>query len=292
MTEKLIPYSEIFYSIQGEGPNTGVPTVWLRFFLCNLQCDGFGQDDPTNPDTYELPYKNIDVSRIKMIEDLPVFSKGCDSSYSWSAKFKHLQHRETASTIAEKLIALNPVNEWSEVVHVCFTGGEPLLKANQANVIAVLDELLKRIPEDQYLHITFETNGTQHLTEDMKAALEHQRLVVTFSVSPKLFSVSGEKAKDAIVPDAIFAYGFYAYNLYFKFVLSDKDSAWDELETVLETFREVFPVRRDWVWIMPVGADEEGQMKVKAKVADRALARGYRVSSRVHVDIWGNTIGK
>ncbi len=30
---------EIFYSIQGEGVNIGVPTVFLRLALCNLKCD-------------------------------------------------------------------------------------------------------------------------------------------------------------------------------------------------------------------------------------------------------------
>ncbi len=44
--EKKFYYSEIFYSIQGEGHYTGVPTAWIRFFLCNLQCNGFGQLDP------------------------------------------------------------------------------------------------------------------------------------------------------------------------------------------------------------------------------------------------------
>ena len=56
--EKKFYYSEIFHSIQGEGHYTGVPTAWIRFFLCNLQCNGFGQIDPTNPDTYDLLEKN------------------------------------------------------------------------------------------------------------------------------------------------------------------------------------------------------------------------------------------
>ena len=50
MADKQYLYSEIFDSIQGEGQYTGVPTAWLRFFLCNLQCDGFGQDQPTKPE--------------------------------------------------------------------------------------------------------------------------------------------------------------------------------------------------------------------------------------------------
>jgi len=47
--EKKYYYSEIFHSIQGEGHYTGVPTAWIRFFLCNLQCNGFGQINPTDP---------------------------------------------------------------------------------------------------------------------------------------------------------------------------------------------------------------------------------------------------
>ena len=88
--EKKYYYSEIFHSIQGEGHYTGVPTAWIRFFLCNLQCNGFGQIDPTNPDTYDLPFEKFDTSTVKRVEDLPVWDKGCDSSYTWSKKFKHL----------------------------------------------------------------------------------------------------------------------------------------------------------------------------------------------------------
>ena len=92
--EKKFYYSEIFYSIQGEGHYTGVPTAWIRFFLCNLQCNGFGQIDPTNPETYDLPFENFDVSSVKKVEDLPVWDKGCDSSYTWAKKFKQLMGQE------------------------------------------------------------------------------------------------------------------------------------------------------------------------------------------------------
>jgi 7-carboxy-7-deazaguanine synthase len=80
MTDKKYTYSEIFHSIQGEGHYTGVPTAWIRFFLCNLQCDGFGQKFPTKPDTYELPYADFDAHSVDRVEDLPVWEKGCDSS--------------------------------------------------------------------------------------------------------------------------------------------------------------------------------------------------------------------
>ena len=72
--EKKFYYSEIFHSIQGEGHYTGVPTAWIRFFLCNLQCNGFGQIDPTNPDTYELPFENFDVSSVDKVEDCLLYT--------------------------------------------------------------------------------------------------------------------------------------------------------------------------------------------------------------------------
>ena len=77
-------YSEIFHSIQGEGFYTGYPTMWLRLWACNLQCSGFGQKEPTKPETYKLPYKDLDPSKFNRLEDFPVFKYGCDSSYSWS----------------------------------------------------------------------------------------------------------------------------------------------------------------------------------------------------------------
>ena len=102
--EKKFYYSEIFHSIQGEGHYTGVPTAWIRFFLCNLQCNGFGQKDPTNPETYELPFETFDVSSVKKVADLPVWDKGCASSYTWAKKFKGLMGQETPTVLANKLI--------------------------------------------------------------------------------------------------------------------------------------------------------------------------------------------
>ena len=69
----------MFWSFQGEAELAGTPTVWLRFFGCNLECNGFGQTHPTKPDTWELPYKDYDLIAVDRVEDLPVWDKGCDS---------------------------------------------------------------------------------------------------------------------------------------------------------------------------------------------------------------------
>ena len=88
-----IKYSETFYSPQGEGKYVGVPSLWIRFFLCNLQCDGFGQTDPTDPSSYDLPYEKIDVTEITDVMDLPVFEKGCDSRADVKGRNEFADHR-------------------------------------------------------------------------------------------------------------------------------------------------------------------------------------------------------
>ena len=172
-TEKKYYYSEIFHSIQGEGHYTGVPTAWIRFFLCNLQCNGFGQKDPTNPDTYELPFQDFDVSSVKRVEDLPVWDKGCDSSYTWAKKFKGLMGHETPTILANKIVDimknetnpdglfLHPLTKQRQ--HLCFTGGEPLMATGQQAIVGIYKELEKQnnLPGS----MTFETNGTQKIRE-------------------------------------------------------------------------------------------------------------------------------
>ena len=145
---KTFKYSETFFSAQGEGQFTGRPSLWIRFYLCNLQCDGFGQDDPTNPDSWELPYNDLDLKDITTVEELPVFSKGCDSSYTWSKKYRHLMKDKTASDIVDELEALLPhglfVNpDTKQDVHMVFTGGEQMMKHNQEAMCAILEEFSK-----------------------------------------------------------------------------------------------------------------------------------------------------
>ena len=46
------------------------------------------------------------------------------------------------------------------------------------------------------------------------------------------------------------------------------------------------------VWIMGVGGTFEGLVQTEATIADEAIRRGYYYTSRVHVHIYGNAIGK
>jgi hypothetical protein len=44
--------------------------------------------------------------------------------------------------------------------------------------------------------------------------------------------------------------------------------------------------------VMGVGGTLEGLKITEADIADQTLERGYRYTSRVHVHIYGNQIGK
>ena len=295
--ERKYYYSEIFYSIQGEGHYTGVPTAWIRFFLCNLQCNGFGQIDPTNPDTYDLPFLDYDVSKIKRVEDLPVWEKGCDSSYTWAKKYKHLMGQETPQVLANKIVDVlknedNPEGKFLHPVskqhqHLCITGGEPLMPTGQEATIGIYRELQKQ--DNLPSSMTFETNGTQMLRPNFIDWVKEIDTEIFFSCSPKLFTVSGEESKKAIKPEVVAECRKLSSKGQLKFVVGDKDREWNEMEEALEKFRSAGV---DWpVWIMPVGAREEEQSATAGEVAQKAFRRGYNVAARVHVYLFGNAIG-
>lgn len=309
---KEYTYSEIFHSIQGEGHYTGVPTAWIRFFLCNLQCDGFGQKFPTDPDSWELPYKDFDPMSVNRVEDLPVWEKGCDSSYTWSKKFRHLMAKETGAEIAQKIVNIMKT-EWNpegwfrhplsmQHNHLCITGGEPLMRHAQMAFLDIYETLRNMpggpIPETRYnaasnvpASITWETNGTQALTDDFKEYIRSQTFApeVFFSVSPKLWTVAGEKREKAIQPDIVKSYWDVSKTGQLKFVVGPDPEQWEELDEVVDLFRQAGV---KWpVWIMPTGARLEEQEETAGDVARMAFERGFNVSGRMHVYLFGNAIG-
>lgn len=297
-------YTELFRSFQGEGHHTGKNTLWLRWFLCNLQCNGFGQKDPTNPETYELPYETIDITDVTNLNELPVFEYGCDSSYSWAKKYRHLAYNDTAQDIADRLekelqSPTNPEGKFKhpksgEETHMCFTGGEPMMRHAQRGIEAIMRELFVRNNMPNF--VTIETNGTQKLSREFRTFLEwfgehcNEPCEWFWSFSPKLFNTSGEEARKAIKPEVIADYQEYSPNGQLKFVVNGTKDTWDELESVVAEFREAgihFPV-----WIMPVGATKEQQETEQVKeIVAESLARGYNVSGRLHAHMLGNELG-
>ena len=155
--------------------------------------------------------------------------------------------------------------------------------------------------EDKPSCITWETNGTQALLPQFKEMLHNRgiwTIPVFFSVSPKLWTVAGEKREKAIKPDIVKEYYDIAYQVnqntghatgQLKFVMGPHKEQWEEMEEVLAMFRAQ---KIDWpVYIMPVGATVEEQEQGAGEVAKIAFERGYNVSGRLHCYLFGNAIG-
>lgn len=275
--------SELFYSIQGEGRYMGVPSVFLRVFGCNFTCGGFGMPKGT----LSTERIDIDAKNYKSYKDLPLVSTGCDSYASWDPNFKHLSPLIDTGSLALSIVDLLPQKAWVDE-HLVITGGEPLLGWQRA-----YPDLLSHPTMLTLKELTFETNGTQNLTQSFQNYLRHGWIgesrsyqQLTFSVSPKL-SVSGESWNDAIKPDVVTEYEQFGYT-YLKFVVASKEDADEAVEAINEYRKAGF---KGPVYLMPVGGIESVYSLNNRTVADLALKLGLRYSDRLQVPLFKNAWG-
>lgn len=278
-----IKVSELFYSIQGEGRYMGVPSVFLRTFGCNFTCSGFNMP----PGQLSTERDEINIDNYKDYKELPLVSTGCDSYASWDVRFKHLSPMINVNDLAEKIIDLLPYSEWRNE-HLVITGGEPLLGWQRS-----YPELLEQ-PGMEYLReLTFETNGTQPLSEelsdyliDWSNHLDRDWDSVTFSVSPKL-GASGEKREEAVCPEIVCQYQQAGYT-YLKFVVATEEDV-DEVLDVVEQYN--LHGFHGPVYLMPVGGVTDVYQANNRRVAELAMKHGLRYSDRIQVPLFKNAWG-
>ena len=273
--------AELFYSIQGEGRYMGVPSVFLRTFGCNFKCEGFGMARGEKSEEY----LKVDPVKYKTYNELPLVSTGCDSYASWDPRFKHLSPVLDTSSVADAIVDTLPHKKWVDE-HLVITGGEPLLGWQRA-----YPDLLTDPKMDSLKEITFETNGTQPLTDDFKKFLVNWVAAkpgreITFSVSAKL-PVSGEKWEEAIVPEIVNEYQQYGY-VYLKFVVATEQDLEDATEAVFQYRVNGFAGP---VYLMPVGGVESVYHLNNRKVAELAMQKGWRYSDRLQVPLFKNEWG-
>ncbi len=284
--------AEIFHSLQGEGLWAGVPSVFLRTFGCNFKCPGFGMPNgkkTTEPDDIANGFfkEHPDAA----YNELPLALTGCDSYASWHPAFKSLSPMMDIDKVMHE-IELSRANDSGRIkndggTHLVITGGEPLLGWQRA-----YPELFELAYDRGYKHITFETNGTQEITDDfanymltdiIKSDVQHR---FTFSVSPKL-SCSGESMNDALKPEIVVDYQKYG-TVYLKFVVANQNDMRDVVQFVDE-YRNA-----GWhgeVYLMPCGGDPELYNMNAPEVAKLAMRYGFRYSPRLQVDLWKNEWG-
>jgi len=278
-------YTELFYSIQGEGRYTGVPSVFLRTFGCNFKCRNFGRDKDDTSDNQEVMNIIQNIDKYETFKSLPLVSTGCDSYSSVYPQFKSFVTHSDTDSIVDSIMDILPHKRWMDE-HLVITGGEPLLGWQRA-----YPDLLSNSKMTALKEITFETNGTQELSTEFKEFLNKWKMhreknALTFSVSPKL-SISGEKWSEAICPEIIRQYESIGF-VYLKFVVASEEDV-QEAEKAVKEFRA--GGFRGPVYLMPCGGVESLYNMNAKNVAIAAMNRGWRYSDRLQVPLFKNEWG-
>ena len=227
--------SEVFYSIQGEGELTGVPSVFIRTSGCNLRC------------------------------------VWCDTPYaSWNPEGDDMTIGQIVAEVEK-----HPTH------HVVLTGGEPMIAKG-------IHELARQLKE-QRKHITIETAGT--ISPDGIAC-------DLASISPKLANSTPqagsiepawiERHEQTRKQPKVLQEWVSSYDFQLKFVLSSHLEI-QEIEDLVKTIGVSIP---SWkVQLMPEGVDSLKLEKTHSVLVDICRKKGYRLTDRLHVHLFGNTRG-
>jgi organic radical activating enzyme len=251
----MIYLVEHFYSIQGEGRYTGVPSLFFRFGGCNMKCEGFG-------------CKEIAPSGNEIL--------GCDTVYAVNRE-NFLQNWIPINSSKELLNILN-LYELPKKVDIVLTGGEPLIYANEPIFVEFLEAL-----DAQGHRITFETNGSIGI--DFKKYPVYKKCI--FALSVKL-SNSNEPFSKRVRGEVINSIATSAKEAFFKFSI-DAESIDLGLE---EEIAEITLHSQDTqVYCMPLGGNKKEVEANTEPLVEFCKAKGYNFSDRLHIRIWDQNKG-
>jgi 7-carboxy-7-deazaguanine synthase len=222
--------SELFATLQGEGPSAGQQASFIRLSGCKLAC------------------------------------RWCDTPWTWDwTRFDRSaeQHRMPAADVLA----------WAQgqpAALVVITGGEPLLQARQ------LAGLVPALTAAGFA-VEIETSGTVAPPPELEAE------GVTFNVSPKLAS-SGMPAARRIRDGALRALAASG-RARFKFVATGLSDL-DEIAGLQEAYG------LDPVWVMPEGTTSAAVLDGMRLLADAVISRGWHLTPRLHILLWGDQRGR
>lgn len=190
----------------------------------------------------------------------------CDTPFTWDwdayDPAVELSERAVDDVVAE-IDAMG-------VDRVVVTGGEPLLQ--QRRLLPFLEAAAER-----GWTIEVETNGT------LAPTAETASHVARFNVSPKLAN-SGVAPERAIVPAALAALQATG-RAAFKFVATGPADL-EEVQAIVDAHG------LDPVWIMPEGVTPDAVLAGGRALADAVTARGWHLTTRLHVLLWGDERGR
>ena len=270
---KKLLISSDFYSVQGEGISSGVPSYFVRLGICNLTC-GMSRAFANNL----LKEASLEDGEI-FVGDLQAEGKAtwtCDSTSQWlwrgvDQDFDYLIKRWKDEGIYDYIL--------DGSIHVIWTGGEPTIKGHQEAIVNFTNYWLsKHLDNTVSPFYEIETNGTVKIDHKLFQMLDQ------INCSPKL-SNSGLDAKQRINPEAIERIMEHK-NYKFKFVISNE-------EDVQELFRDFvvpFSIPLANVVCMP-GLDDAANFEERTRFTlEMAKKYRFRGLTRLHIAAWNKTL--
>lgn len=274
--------SEDFYSIQGEGVSTGVPSYFIRLKDCNLTC---GATRALAKQVKDAGQNNTDPGSFK--GDLHAAGKAtwtCDSLPVWlfgeKKPFEYLINRWKEYKNCDGSTMLDWVLKGQ--THLIWTGGEPTLPRHQKCIVNFLNNLQKVYEQvetsvNYNVYNEIETNGTQFIQDELYEHL-HQ-----INCSAKL-SNTGLSKEERIVPDAVKRIRDHQ-GAWFKFVISTEE----DIKEFIADYLEPFDIEMTQVVCMPGLDSREDYHERTAFVCEMAKKYGFTGLTRLHVSAWDKT---
>ena len=268
---KLLISSD-FYTVQGEGISSGIPSYFVRLGICNLTCG------MSRAFTNQL-LKDQNLEDGEIFEgDLVKEGKAtwtCDSTSQWlwrgeDKEFQYLLDRFKEEGVYDDILDGN--------VHIIWTGGEPTIAGHQVAINNFTEYWMDKEGSLRNTFYEIETNGTNYIEEELFQSLDQ------INCSPKLAN-SGMTEKQRIVPKAINR--IMEHNNYqFKFVISTED----DVKEIFRDFVEPFNIPLKNVVAMP-GLDDAANFEERTRfVMEMAKKYRFRGLTRLHIAAWNKTL--
>jgi len=223
--------AEIFYSVQGEGMLTGVPSVFIRTGVCNLRC------------------------------------VWCDTPY---ASWRPDGHDRPLDDILAESLAFG-------AHYVVVTGGEPMIEPE----VVSLTKSLRTAGQ----HITIETAGTVFKSVECDLMSISPKLANSTPVDVEGGKWAAQHERLRYQPDVLRKL-MDTYPWQLKFVVAAPEDV-TEIEDIVTELR----ADRDRVLLMPEGTTASALSERARWLVEVCKERGFRLSHRLHVLIWGDKRG-
>lgn len=272
ITNNKLLISSDFYSVQGEGISTGIPSYFVRLAMCNLTCG------MSRLFTNRLMKEQTLEDGETFIGDLEQEGKAtwtCDSTSQWlyrgvNQDFQYLIDRWKEQGIYEDIK--------NGTIRIIWTGGEPTIKKHQEAILNFFS-YWSNIDDLTNVYSEIETNGTVEINDGMFTQIINQ-----INCSPKL-SNSGMTEKQRIVPEAIKRIMKHS-NYQFKFVVSNEE----DIQEMFKDFIIPFNIPLKNVVCMP-GMDSQEQFHERTQwVLEMAKKYKFRGLTRLHISAWDKTL--